>query len=114
MIDDIKDISRVEKEKAIARHKRATYFWQCIATAIVFAVAMTLFSLFMIGNFKAAFTVKNALATTGRMIIAVGMMIFLMAGVYRFTGAKGTSTRDFHLTALWRPPCCPYSSWRRL
>lgn len=37
---------------------------------------MTLFSLFMIGNFKAAFTVKNALATTGRMIIAVGMMIF--------------------------------------
>lgn len=76
MIDDIKDISRAEKEKAIARHKRARYFWQCIATAIVFAVAMTLFSLFMIGNFKAAFTVKNALATTGRMIIAVGMMIF--------------------------------------
>ena len=100
MIDDIKDISRVEKEKAIARHKRARYFWQCIATAIVFAVAMTLFSLFMIGNFKAAFTVKNALATTGRMIIAVGMMIFLMAGVYRFTGAKGTSTRDLHLTAI--------------
>lgn len=100
MIDDIKDISRAEKEKAIARHKRARYFWQCIATAIVFAVAMTLFSLFMIGNFKAAFTVKNALATTGRMIIAVGMMIFLMAGVYRFTSAKGTSTRDFHLTAI--------------
>ena len=100
MIDDIKDISRAEKEKAIARHKRATYFWQCIATAIVFAVAMTLYSLFMIGNFKAAFTVENALATTGRMVIAVAMMIFLMAGLYRFTSEKGTSARDFHLTAI--------------
>lgn len=51
MIDDIKDVSRAEKEKALARHKRSRYFWQCISTAVVFAVGMTLFSLFMIGDF---------------------------------------------------------------
>ena len=100
MIDDIKDVSRAEKEKALARHKRSRYFWQCISTAVVFAVGMTLFSLFMIGDFKAGFTAENALGTMGRMIIALVLMIFLMAGTYRFTSAKGTSTRDFHLTAI--------------
>lgn len=100
MIDDIKDISRAEKEKAIARRKKSRYFWQCISTAVVCAVGMTLFALFMIGDFASSFLRPNVLTTTGIMVSMLVLMIFLMAGVYRFTSKKGTATRDFHLTAI--------------
>ena len=64
LIDDVRDLSRAEKEKAIARRDVSRYIGSCFATAIVAVFAMTLFALFMIGDFMDAFTAKNALSTT--------------------------------------------------
>ena len=100
MIDDVRDLSRAEKEKAIARKDISGYIGKCFVTAIVAVFAMTLFALYMIGNFMDAFTAKNALATTAIFIASGVLTVFLMAGIYRFTHQKGTSVRDFHLTII--------------
>lgn len=100
MIDDVRDLSRAEKEKAIARKDISGYIGKCFVTAIVAVFAMTLFALYMIGNFMDAFTAKNALATTTIFIASGVLTVFLMAGIYRFTHQKGTSVRDFHLTII--------------
>ena len=100
MIDDVKDLSRAEKAKALARKNASCYVGKCFATAIVAVFAMTLFALFMIGDFLDAFTAKNALSTTAVFITLAVLTIFLMAGISRFTQPKGTSVRDFHLTII--------------
>ena len=100
MIDDIRDVSRAEKEKALARRKFSRYFGQCFLGAIISAVGMMLFAFFIVGDFMSAFTVQNALSTTGRIVTAVALMFILMVGIYRYTEKKGTSTRDFYLTII--------------
>jgi len=100
MIDDIRDISRAEKEKALARRKVSRYFGQCFMGAIVAGVGMMLFAFYIVGDFMAAFTAANALSTAGRLVTAVALMMILLAGIYRYTEKKGTSTRDFYLTVI--------------
>ncbi len=100
MIDDVRDLSLKEKEKAIARHNVSRYIGRCVATAIVAIFAMTLLSLYMIGDFLDAFTAKNAVVTTAIFITYTVLIVFLMAGIYRYTQPKGTSVRDFHVTII--------------
>ena len=100
MIDDIRDVSRVEKERALARRKFSRYFGQCFLGAIGAGVGMMLFAFFIVGDFMASFTKASALATTGRIVTAVALMMILLVGIYRYTEKKGTSTRDFYLTII--------------
>lgn len=100
MIDDIKDLSRVEKQKAIARKKVARYFGSCFFTALLASCAMTVFALFMVDDFLLAFTSQNALVTSAKFVTLAALMVFLMCGVYKFTNSNGKSTRDFHLTTI--------------
>ena len=102
MIDDIKDLSTVEKQKLIARKKFFACFGQCFVGIVVATFAMTLFSLFMVGDFLQAFTVASAAVTTGRFVGAFAMMLVLFFGVYSFSvrSGKGKPSRDFWLTCV--------------
>ncbi len=100
MIDDIKDISKSQKEKALARRKFFRYFGQSIWGALIAGVGMMLFAFYLIGDFMSAFSASNALATSARLITAVALMIILLVGIYRYTQGKGTSTRDFYLSVI--------------
>ena len=75
MIDDIRDVSRVEKERALARRKFSRYFGQCFLGAIGAGVGMMLFAFFIVGDFMASFTKASVLATTGRIVTAVALMM---------------------------------------
>ncbi len=100
MIDDVKDLSLIEKEKAIARKNISLYFWKCIFTAIVASMAMTLFSLFILGNFAADFRPENAPATSARFISSAMIMVLLLFGTYKNTKDYKTCVRDFHLVTI--------------
>lgn len=100
MIDDVKDLSRIEKQKAIARRKLSRYIGSCICTALICAVAMTAFAVFMLNDFSTAFSSENVLATATEFAMIAMLMIFLMCGVYKFTSANNKSIRDFHLTTF--------------
>lgn len=100
MIDDIKDLSRAEREKALARRKFANALAKCIIPIIVSAVGMTLFALYMENDFALAFTKASAAATSGRFISATVIMVVLFMGVYRNTEKKGTAVRDFYITVI--------------
>lgn len=100
MIDDIRDISRAQKEKALARRAFSRYFGQCVLGAIIAGVGMMLFAIYLIGDFASAFSSQNALASAGILITAVALMVLLLVGIYRYTQTKGTSTRDFYLTII--------------
>ena len=75
MIDDVRDLSRAEKAKALARKNVSRYVGKCFATAIVAVFAMTLFALYMIGDFLDAFTAENALSTTAIFITSAVLTI---------------------------------------
>lgn len=98
MIDDVKDLSAIEKQKKLARRKVSRYIGACFFSALVAAAAMAAFALFMLGDFSAAFAKESVLATAAKFVVMVMLTIFLMCGVYRFTSAGGKSARDFHIT----------------
>lgn len=100
MIDDVRDLSRAEKARILARKNVLRYVGKCFATAIIAVCTMTVFALFMIGDFLDAFTLEHALSTMAIFFSSVVLIGFLMAGVYRYTQSKGTSVRDFHLTII--------------
>lgn len=100
MIDDVKDLSLIEKEKAIARKNISTYFWKCIFTALVASMAMTLFSMFILGNFLADFQKDSALMTSARFVSSFMVMVLLLFGTYKNSKEYKTSVRDFHLNTI--------------
>lgn len=100
MIDDVKDLSRIEKQKAIARRNLSRYIGSCIFTALIASVIMTAFALFMLDDFSTAFSQENIWASVTKFAMIAMLMIFLMCGVYRFTASGSKSTRDFHLTVF--------------
>ncbi len=100
MIDDVKDLSRAEKEKALARKKFTGYVGKTIFAAIISAFAVTLFALFMVNDFLAAFTKERALATSGLFVSSLILFILLDVGVYKYTAKHGSPIRDFWLTTI--------------
>lgn len=99
MIDDVKDLSLIEKEKAIARRHFSTYFGKCIVTTVVCSIVVVLFALFMLGDFLTEFTAQRAITTTARFLSVFIIMVLLMLGVYKYSEYK-TSVRDYHLTVI--------------
>ena len=100
MIDDVKDLSRAEKEKALSRKKFTKYLGRTFIAMLISAVAVTLFALYIVNDFLAAFTKANALKTTGLFISALFAFILLQIGVYKYTSKNGSSIRDFWLTTI--------------
>lgn len=101
MIDDIKDLSQIEKKKLLERRNLARCAGKCAAPLIFAVFGITLFSLFMTGDFIGSFSdSEEALATAGRFISNTMLMLLLFFGVFSYTGAKGTTVRDFCLVSL--------------
>ena len=100
MIDDVKDLSRVEKEKKIARKQFADYFGKTFMAVIIATVASTVFTLFIVNDFLKMFTLDRVLVTVGIFVSILAMFIMLQLGVYRYTKSKGSSIRDYWLTTI--------------
>jgi len=100
MIEDIKDLSVAEREKLLARRRFLTYFAKCIWGVIIAAFAMTLFAIFMISDFKIAFTAERAIATSGRIVTTFLLMLILMFGLYALDTKNAKNTRNFWLTTI--------------
>ena len=100
MIDDVKDLSRVEKEKKLSRKKFTNFLGKTFISVILSAVIISVFTLFIVNDFLSAFTVERALVTTGQFVSALLLFILLQIGVYKYTSKNGSSIRDFWLTSI--------------
>lgn len=93
-----KDLSSIEKKK----RENTVKFWKCTGICIaplIFAVAgMTLFSIYMTGDFLGAFTGGRTLATVGTFFANFLMMLLMYGGFYSNTKRAGTTARDFILS----------------
>lgn len=100
MIDDIRDLSVIEKKKILARKRFFAAFGQCLAGIIAATFATVLFALFMLGDFLGAFTEEAAIRTTGFFVAAFCIMLLMFFGIYRYAGQKGKPVRDYWLTVI--------------
>lgn len=100
MIDDIKDLSVLEREKLIARRRFASYILKCIWGVFLATVAMTLFAIFLVSDFGKAFTPERAVATSGRTVTTFMLMMFLMLGFYGLNPSSSKNVRDFWLIII--------------
>ncbi|MBR4800999.1 MAG: HDIG domain-containing protein [Clostridia bacterium] len=100
MIDDVKDLSRVEKAKQLARKEFTNYLGKTFIAVIVASVAVTVFALFIVNRFLNAFTAERALITTGLFVSSLVIFLLLQIGVYKYTKQNGSSIRDFWLTTI--------------
>ncbi len=100
MIDDVKDISVAEKQKKLKRQRLLAYFGKCICSIIVATFAVVLFSLYMLGDFIADFTLERSLETTGRFLSVFIVFFIMMIGVYKYSKTDKVKVRDFHLTLI--------------
>lgn len=100
MIDDIRDLSTVEREKLLARKRFMSYFVKCIGGVFIATAIMTLFAIYMISDFSTAFSSARSAATAGRTITTFILMLYLMLGIYGFNPKNTKSVRDFWLTTI--------------
>ena len=100
MIDDVKDLSRVEKEKQLARKMFLRFFGKTFIGAFLASAGATLFAFFMVGDFVASFTAANALKTAGLFVSAYVIFTLLQITVYKYTLKNGSCIRDCWLTII--------------
>ncbi len=100
MIDDIKDLSRVEREKKLARKKFSNYMGKTFMAVIIASVAVTAFTLFIVNDFLKMFTLDRIFVTLGIFVSISAIFALLQFGVYRYTEKRGSSIRDFWLTTI--------------
>ena len=100
MIDDVRDLSVVEKKKILARKRFFGCFGQCIAGVVIATFACALFGLFMASDFLAAFKPSAVSKTVGLFVTTFGVNLLLFAGVYRFMGKDGKPVRDYWLCTI--------------
>ncbi len=100
MIDDIKDLSLIEKQKHLKRRRLASAFVTTMPLSVVATLGMALFGIMITGEFRQAFTAENALITAGR----IGAFLFLTMGMFFCTHSFGNSgkflIRNFTLLTL--------------
>ncbi len=100
MIDDVRDLSVIEKKKILARKRFFSCFGQCVAGIVVATFAIVLFGLFLTSDFLAAFKPAAALRTTGFFVASFAINLLLFSGVYRFAGKDGKPVRDYWLAIM--------------
>ena len=100
MIDDVKDLSRAEKEKALSRKKFFRYLSRTFIAMVISTIAVALFALYIVNDFLAAFTSAHALKTTGLFVATLFLFMMLQIGTYKYTVKNGSSIRDFWLTTI--------------
>ncbi len=100
MIDDVRDLSVIEKKKILARKRFFSCFGQCFAGVIVATFATVLFGLFITSDFLGAFRPETALRTTGFFVASFGINLLLFFGAYRFAGKDGKPVRDYWLCTI--------------
>ena len=62
MIDDIKDLSLIQKQKQLKRRRLGSAFGKTFPLTFIAAEGMALFGIMITGEFLNAFTVENAFA----------------------------------------------------
>ncbi len=100
MIEDVKDLSRIEKQKKLKRKDFALSLIKCVVPCILATGAMVLFSLYMTGDFMASFTMEQALTTSGKFVAVFFLMMILFVGVYAYTSPHKTQVRDYILCVI--------------
>ncbi len=99
MINDVNEISAIEKEKILRRKKFLNCFWSCVPAILIAPVGMMVFALFLTGNFERAFT-QMTLATSLKFVAAIVLMGALFVGIYYFSLKKGNMARSYYLSAI--------------
>ncbi len=100
MIDDVTDISRTEKNKQIRRSRLYRAIWKCLPMLLLVAGGISLFSIFIDGDFMASFTAEYAVSTAGRFIVIFLVFIAMFASIYDFTDNGKYATRNFYIVTI--------------
>jgi putative nucleotidyltransferase with HDIG domain len=100
MIDDIKDLSLIQKQKKLKRRALGSAFWKTFPLAFIGAVGMCLFGIMITGEFLEAFTVENAIKTAGMLAIYVFIMVAMFFAVHSFAHEEKFLVRNFTLVTI--------------
>ncbi len=100
MIEDVKDLSRTERQKMLNRKNFVVSLLKCIVPCVLATGIMVSFSLYMTGDFMASFTYEQALATSGKFVSVFFLMLILFCGVYAYTSPNKTHIRDYILSVI--------------
>jgi putative nucleotidyltransferase with HDIG domain len=100
MIEDVKYLSESSKRRMIKNKEIWLGYAKCLGIILVAVFTTTLFSLYMTGNFKGAFSHDYALATAGRFISNFLLMSSLYFGAFSYSEKKTAAVRDFCLILI--------------
>ncbi|MBR2955958.1 MAG: HDIG domain-containing protein [Clostridia bacterium] len=100
MIDDIKDLSLIQKQKKLKRRSLSSAFWKTFPLAFVASVGMSLFGIMITGEFLEAFTIARAFETAGRIATSVFIMIAMFFSVHSFAHEEKFLVRNFTLVTI--------------
>jgi len=100
MIEDVKDLSLVERNKLIARKYLKNTILQCFLPIILSVGIVTLYSMFMVNDFELMFTREKALVTTGRFLINLFLFIALFITIYQYSKGIHKVSRDFIISCI--------------
>ena len=100
MIDDIKDLSLIQKQKQLKRRRLGSAFGKTFPLTFIAAEGMALFGIMITGEFLNAFTVENAFETAGRLAIYLFLMIAMFFAVHSFAHEEKFLARNFTLVTI--------------
>lgn len=100
MIDDVKDLSMTSKAKQLLHRRFWVTFGKCTPVSLLAMFGMSLFAIYMTGDFMGAFTDENALETTGRFLTMGLLLLALFASSYTYTENGKFAARNFILMTL--------------
>ena len=100
MIDDIKDLSLIQKQKQLKRRSLGSAFGKTFPLTFIAAEGMALFGIMITGKFLDAFTVESAFETAGRLAIYLFLMIAMFFAVHSFAHEEKFLARNFTLVTI--------------
>ncbi len=100
MIEDIKDMSLAERNRRINKRQFWQGYFRCLPVTLFMIGAMTLFAIFMTGNFLGAFTEEYAAETAGKFVTMAILFFGLYAGLYTLSNGKKFMVSNFLLVSI--------------